>query len=77
MGLCVSCSPCARDNQVEDTSEQIDSDDSDDYVERIIHISADIHEMIRRKDHNKVDKEYDFSLFIPSSSWTPYLPGNL
>ena len=56
MGLCVSCSHCARHNQVEDMSEQIDSDDSDDYVERITHIIADIHEVIRRKAHSKVDK---------------------
>jgi hypothetical protein len=55
MGVCVSCRRSGKDDAVEDISEEIDSDYSDDdYVERITHITADIHEMIRRKDHTKV-----------------------
>ena len=55
MGQCGSCSSCARNNQVKDISEDIHSDSSDDdYVERVTHITADIHEMIRRRDHDTV-----------------------
>ena len=55
MGVCVSCRRSGKDDAVEDISEDIDSEYSDDdYVERITHITADIHEMIRRKDHSKV-----------------------
>ena len=50
MGQCGSCSSCARNNEVRDISEDIHSDISDDdYLERVTHITADIHEMIRRK----------------------------
>ena len=55
MGVCVRCRRSGINDFVEDISEQIDSNCSDeDYVERITHITADIHEMIRRKDHTKV-----------------------
>ena len=61
MGVCVSCRRSGKDDAVEDISEEIDSDYSDDdYVERITHITADIHEMIRRKDHTKVGTKHKF-----------------
>ena len=43
---------CARNNYVGDIPDYDDDDDDcsdDDYVERITHITADIHEKIRRK----------------------------
>ena len=52
MGVCVSCNRLGKTDKVEYFSEDVDSD-SDDYVERITHITADIHERIRKKD--KVD----------------------
>ena len=42
MGVCASC---ATNNHVG----YITDDDDDDYVERITHITADIHERIKRK----------------------------
>ena len=54
MGVCVSCNRLGNTDKVEDFSEDVDSDsDDDDYVERITHITADIHERIRKKE--KVD----------------------
>ena len=56
MGVCVSCNRSDKADQVEEFSEDVDSDSSDDdYVERITHITADIHEMIRKKNNSKVD----------------------
>ena len=50
MGVCVSCNRSGKADKVEEFSVDVDSDSSDDdYVERITHITADIHEMIRRK----------------------------
>ena len=64
MGQCGSCSSCTRNNQVRDISEDIHSDSSDDdYVERVTHITADIHEMIRRRDHDTVKH-----ILLPSSA---------
>ena len=45
MGVCASC---ARNNYIGYITDD-DDDDDDDYVERITHITADIHERIRRK----------------------------
>ena len=49
MGVFVSCT---RNNYVGDIPDYDDDDDDcsdDDYVERITHITADIHERVRRK----------------------------
>ena len=56
MGLCISNSKCFKDNKVvSHKEEEVDSDSSDDdYVERITHITADIHERIRKKVINDV-----------------------
>ena len=65
MGQCGSCSSCARNNQVRDISEDIHFDSSDDdYVERVTHITADIHEVIRRRDHDKVKQILSINLVI-------------
>ena len=45
MGVCHSCNTVEPDIPTHEDSES----DDDDYVERITHITADIHEMIRRK----------------------------
>ena len=66
MGQCGSCSSCARNNEVRDISEDIHSDSSNDhYLERITHITADIHELIRRKGKVKTNiiNEFSYNLF--------------
>ena len=56
MGVCTSCHRFNSNQRVEDFAGDIESDISDDdYVERITHITADIHEILRRKDNNKVN----------------------
>ena len=53
-------SSCLRfaNQKVEDFAGNIESDrDDDDYVERITHITADIHEILRRKDNIRVEVE--------------------
>ena len=64
MGVCASCVNCGKNNQVIDITDQLGSDSSSDvYVERITHISADIHEMIRKRDHSKVTMNYMMQSF--------------
>ena len=44
---------------MKDISEEIHSVSSNaDYLERITHITSDIHKMIRKRDNGKVIKEY-------------------
>ena len=65
MGVCVSCNRSGKADKVEEFSEDVDSDSSDDdYVERITHITADIHEMIRKKNNSKVDIKMKTNLNI-------------
>ena len=41
-----------------------DISEDDDFIERITHNTADIHEMIRRRDHNKVKHILSTNLVI-------------
>ena len=54
-------SSCLNNQKVEDFAGNIESESDDDYVERITHITADIHEILRRKDNNRVEVEELFS----------------
>ena len=59
MGQCGSCSGCARNYQVKDISKEIYPDSiNDDYI------TADIHEMILRRDYDKVKHILSMNLVI-------------
>ena len=50
MGICISLILPKRFNQV---SKEEAENEGEEYVERITHITADIHDKIRRKNTNK------------------------